>query len=122
MAILNFPVLPSGAKPDSSKFQMTLEDNVLSQEIEGGYTVTRPRTTRKARRSWKVAYTNIDNADRQALMNFYESAGGGGVIFNWVNPQDGATYLVRFKGDLPFQYMGYGDTQRWDCGFELQQA
>lgn len=117
-----FPALPSGAIADSSKFGITLEDNTLRQEIEGGYVVTRARTTRKSRRVFSVGYTCIAEQDRAALEAFWQTVSGNAVIFLWTSPQDELVYSVRFKGKLKFSYVGAGLTQRWDCSFELEQA
>lgn len=119
----NFPALPSGSLPDSSKFSVTLVDNTKSQETEGGYEYTRPRTTRRLRKSFSVGYTFIDEADRLVIRDFYElTAKGGAVAFQWANPQDNQIYTVRFKGDVTFNYVGIGTNQRWDCSFELKQV
>lgn len=121
MTAPTFPTLPSGALPDSSKFEFTLEDNTMAEELEGGYTATRARTTRRARRSYKVVYTFLPDADRVAIEDFWKSVTGG-IIFIWTNPQSGAAEDVRFKGKPTFRYVGRLTEQRWDCDFEVQQA
>lgn len=122
MATPVFPTLPSGAVLDSSKFGVTLEGNTLRQEIEGGYAITRPRTTRKSRKVFAAGYTCITEEDRSVLVSFCDSVGVDAVIFLWTNPQDLIQYAVRFKGAIKFSYVGAGTTQRWDCAFELEQA
>jgi hypothetical protein len=117
-----FPVLPSGALPDSAKFSYELEDNTISYEMEGAYTVTRPRSTRAKRKLFNIGYTYINDADKDAIEAHYEAMRGGGVIFEWDNPEDEVTYLVRFKGKLTWTYKGRGATKRWDCSFQLHQA
>ena len=59
----DFPTLPSGSKLDSSKFEVTYGDTTMRQEIEGGYTFTRPRTTRRRRKMFRCGYTDITEAD-----------------------------------------------------------
>jgi hypothetical protein len=122
MSYNSFPTLPSGAKLDSKKFGIEHIDNTVRKEIEGGYTATRPRTTRKNRLSFKCGYTYIDNADKAAVAAFWQLVHGGSRIFTWTSPQDGVAYSVRFKGNLAWKYVGHGSEQRWDCDFELEQA
>jgi phage-related protein len=117
-----FPTLPSGSLPDSSKFEIELEDNTVSEELEGGYTITRARTTRRGRRIYKVGFTFITEADRAALEQFWETTSGNALIFVWTNPQDNVQQNVRFKGTLSFKYVGRLSEQRWDCDFKVQQA
>lgn len=122
MPVAAYPTFASGVKLDAAKFEIELEDNTLSQEIEGGYTVTRPRTTRRSRKKFKVGYTNLSEVDRQTLDTFWQLVSGGGAAFTWTSPQDAVTYTVRFKGTISFKYRGHGTTQRWDCDFTLEQA
>jgi hypothetical protein len=117
-----YPTLPSDADPDSSKYAVELEDNTVSYDMEGGYTVTRARTTRRKRKTWSIGYTYIDDADRAAIEAHWQAMSGNAVIFEWTNPEDSVLYLVRFKGPLEFTYKGRGATKRWDCSFKLQQA
>ena len=122
MTALTYPTLPSATKPDSSKYSMSIEDTAISDETEGGYTITRPRHTRKPRRSWVIGYSFIGAADKAAIEAFYDTCLGASRIFNWTDPESLTLYQVRFKGNLQFSYMGRGATRRWDCDFELQQA
>jgi hypothetical protein len=122
MPYLAYPTLPSEALPDSAKFSIELEDNTVSHEMEGAYTVTRPRSTRRKRKTFSITYTFISEADRAAIETHYQAVAGGAEIFEWISPEDDLMYLVRFKGPLTFTYRGRGDHKRWDCSFELQQA
>jgi len=118
-----FVTLPSGAKPDSSKFSEEIEDVAMRTELEGGYVATRPKHTRSPRKMWPVGYTNITDADKTALDDFYRlTAKGGSVIFDWTNPANSTVYQVRFKSSLQFQYKGVGNLRLWDCSFQLEQA
>jgi len=118
-----YPTLPSGQLPDSAKFEISSKSNVVRKEMEGGYVVTRRRTTRKPRLNFKVGYTAIPGADRDAIHAFWDSMGGQAKIFEWVSRQDGLTYLVRFKDEeITYRYVGKGETQLWDCSFTLEQA
>jgi hypothetical protein len=117
---LAFPTLPSGELLDSSQFTIEMVDNTIRQEVEGGYTYTRPRTTRRNRKVWKCQYTFLPEADRAVLETFWQSAAGNSLIFTWVSPQNLVTYSVRFKGPMTFRYVGKGALQRWDCSFDLE--
>jgi hypothetical protein len=118
-----FPTLPSGKAPDSSKYEVSKVDPAMRSEAEGGYTISRARFTRKPRRKFKIAYTFIDNADKQLIDDFYDMVCGGSVIFKWTDPQSSQDYSVRFIGQgLTFSYVGIGGNDAWDCSFELQQA
>lgn len=122
MPIATFPTLPSGMLPDSSKYEMSHKDPAMRAEMEGGYTVTRARFTRKPLKLFKIGFTSITGADRTALNNFYDSVRGGSVIFAWTDPESQLPFNVRFKGDFAFHYTGRGTTRLWDCSFELEQA
>lgn len=115
-----FPTLPSGEKLDSSQFSIELMDNTIRQDVEGGYTYTRPRTTRRNRKAWKCQYTFLPEADRAVLEAFWQTAAGNALIFTWESPQDGLIYNVRFKGPMTFRYVGRNTLQRWDCSFDLE--
>lgn len=123
MAYPAYPTLPSGKNLDSKKFSISVpDDNTVRKETEGGYVVTRPRSTRTNPVTWSCGYTHITEADRLVLMNFRRTVKDGAVIFTWVNPQDLVTYYVRYTGPLTFQYVGIGTSQKWDCSFSLEQA
>lgn len=118
----NFPTLSAAAIPDSAQFQVNYEDPAMRTEMEGGYVITRARHTRVPRRSWKVTYRMLGNADRTLLENLWDTVRGGSASFNWTNPQNATSYEVRFKEPLSFSYTGRGSNQRWDCSFTLEQA
>lgn len=120
MTTPTFPTLSDNM--DSSKYSIELEDNTMSDALEGGYTVTRARTTRRLRLTFKGGYTNITDTDKGLLMAFLNTTSVGALIFNWTNTEDGITYMVRFKGVPAFKYVGRLNYRRWDCDFVLQQA
>lgn len=119
---LNFPTLPSGMVADSAKFSTDLADNAIRDETEGGYTITRARSTRMPRRSWKLGYTFSTNADKNTIEDFWKLTLGTSRIFNWTDPESLIVYQVRFKGTISSKYVGKGPLHRWDCDFELEQA
>lgn len=127
MSSTAFPTLPSGAlpsgvKPDSSNHGEQLEDPSMRAQLEGGYVFTRARHTRAPRTTWPVKYTEIHQADKNTLKDFWTVTKGGALIFDWVNPEDGLTYQVRFKEPMAFSYKGIGTTKLWDCSFSVEQA
>lgn len=117
-----FPTLSGGTKPDAADFSVSYEDPALRTDMEGGYVVSRARHTRTPRKTFKVVYRNISNADKILIENFWNTVRGGSVIFDWVNPEDTLTYAVRFKDSLSSNYEGMGNTKRWDCSFSVEQA
>lgn len=117
-----FPTLPSGFKLDSAKYEVSRIDPSMSAQMDGGYSVTRARHTRKPRYTFRVAYTDITNADKTVLDAFYDTVRGGSVIFDWIDPASTVSFSVRLKSPLSFKYVGYGLNRRWDCSFDLEQA
>lgn len=122
MSVPVFIELPSGNKPDTKKFSQELEDPSMRTDMDGGYVVSRAKHTRKPRKTWGCGYTQINNTDKAALEAFWETVRGGSTIFQWANPQDEVTYMVRFKGPIRFVYVGVGLTQLWDADFTVEQA
>lgn len=107
---------------DSSQYRVKSENPAMTTEMEGGYVVSRARHTRRPRKTFATGYKQITDADRKTLMAFYESVGGGSVIFDWTDPIDKIVYQVRFVGELDFQYVGIGATKLWTVQFEVAQA
>ena len=116
------PVFPADPKQDSKYYEVELEDPTLRTNMEGGYVVTRPKHTRKPRRTFKSGCTSITSDQRKALEDFYDSVRGGSVIFDWTDPVTGTVFQVRFKEKISFKYTGMGITQLWDVTFTLEQA
>lgn len=116
-----FPSLIGDVRPDSSQYEVTTKDKALTLETEGGYKYSRARHTRPNTEVWKVAYTDISNANMITIRNFYKLMGGGSLSFDWTNPETGVTHEVRFLGDLTCLYRGVGDTKLWGCSFELEE-
>lgn len=125
------PVFPTLAKkPDSSQHVVEREDPALATEMEGGYVVTRARHTRTPRRTWTIGYSELRDADKQLLDNFWDTVRGPSVVFDWTDPESamngGAakTYQVRFLpgAALKWSYKGVGPLKVWYVTFQLQQA
>lgn len=117
-----FPVLLK-TQHDSKLHDIKLENQASRSEMEGGYVVSRPRHTRQPRKTWNGGFTEINEASRLVLEDFWNDVKGGSLIFDWTNPQDGITYQVRFTGEgMLFKYRGYGTTYRWDVTYTVEQA
>jgi hypothetical protein len=117
-----FPTLPSGTKLTSEGFSIEREDPSMQTELEGGYVFSRRKHTRTPRSSYNCMVRELTEADRLAMDSFWDTVGGGSVIFDWTHPTTLAVVAVRFKGPITYTYTGWGPLQRWDCSFVLQQA
>jgi len=84
-----FPTLPG--------VRRNIERNVNKPEIkskfEGNYAQTRPVYTR-ANYDFKIEYAALSITEIKVLEQFFVENKGGS--FDWLNPQDNETYLVRF--------------------------
>lgn len=101
-----FPL--STARIDNAKYGEEQSDPALRAKMEGGYVVTRPRHTRRPRRTWKIGFTDIRDADKTALQVFWDSVRGGSEAFNWTVPVSNEAVVVRFaEGNrMSFEYAG----------------
>lgn len=124
-----FPTLTSAIEQDD--FNESLENPALAKEMEGGYTVTRPRHTRTtARESFTIHYPNMSNADKTTLKAFWNLVKGSSAMFQWNNPASGETRIVRFKpgSTLDFKYAYYHrntdgtSDHRWNVSIELEDV
>ena len=117
-----FPVLSRGQ--DSKFYTVTQENPALSTKIEGGYVVSRPKHTRKPRKTFTTGFTGLSTNDRATLQAFYDTVRGGSMVFDWQDPITLNVYQVRFQGEdgLQFKYVGMGNQRLWDVSFSLQQA
>lgn len=115
-----FPTLSRGQ--DSKAMSVELEDKAMKTEMDGGYVVSRAKHTRKPRRKFTSGFSQLTDADKTALEDFWDLVGGGSVIFDWLNPSNNTVYKVRFAAPISFKYSGMGGTNRWDVTFSLDQA
>jgi hypothetical protein len=91
--------------------------------MDGGYVVSRARTTRPPRTTFTSGFTSINENDFQTLQAFYTSVAGGSVIFAWTDPVTNAVFNVRFMDKkLNFKYTGIGPTRLFDVQFTLQSV
>ena len=109
---MSFPTALAAIQ-DSSQFSETLLDNTITQELEGGYAHTRPRTTRAPRKEFTTGFTDITDAQKSSLETFFRVKGQH-TSFVYTHPISADPYVVRFKSQLKFAYAGMGYTPRWN--------
>lgn len=118
-----FPTLST--LPDQEHFREGRTHNTMKSKAEAGYVFSRPRTTRRPRRTFATGYTNITSADKAALQALWDEVFGQAESFTWPHPTTGEGIVVRFMMDsLDFTYAGFRDGEhRWDiAGIELEEV
>jgi hypothetical protein len=75
------------------------DDPAIRSEMEGGYTITRPRYTR-IRRKWNLQWNAMSGTDYGLLTAFWAATRGGSLSFSWTCVTDGTTKTVRFAAPL----------------------
>lgn len=119
----DFPPVAMTVKEDSSKFSVSIEDNTVRSEMEGGYEFTRPRTTRAPRKEFTTGFTHISESDRALLESFYLAQRAGASSFTYTDFTTSTEYTVRFVGEMKFKYVGQGVAKLWDVdGIKLRQV
>jgi phage-related protein len=116
--------MPLADLQDSAKYDVQQENPALGGKMEGGYVATRPRHTRRPRKTWTSGFTSLSQAQMTQMQDFFDSVRGGSVIFDWTNPATGAVVAVRFTTDttMQFTYTGVGFNRRYDATFKVQEA
>jgi phage-related protein len=104
---------PLASLQDSAKFGYVQEDVGIRSEMEGGYVLTRPRHTRRPRRTYKTGFTDLSDADKQTLSDFVD-AHGTYLAFNYELPTTSTLVNVRFQKVPTYAYHGFGTNLRWD--------
>lgn len=117
---LTFPTLSQGQ--DSSLFSVETDDPAIKADIEGGYEYTRPRFTRRPRRTFKTGFSDLTEADRTLLDEFYDDVMGGSDSFYWTNPVTSVVTLVRFKDPPTWKYTGIKTRYRWQVQFAVKEV
>lgn len=90
--MVNFPTLPGVRR----NIERGLTKPEIKSKFEGNYAQTRPIFTR-ATYDFRIEYAALTIAQVEVLEQFFVDNKGGS--FNWINPQDGKTYVVRFAED-----------------------
>jgi len=107
----DFPTF--GGKEDAAKFGFDSEDVGMRSEMDGGYVLTRPRHTRKPRRTFKTGFTGISQANFNTFLTFWEEHGTY-KAFNYTVPISGEIVNVRLQKKPTWAYKGIGQTFLWD--------
>lgn len=100
---------------DAATFREGVEDPAIEPgEMEGGYSITRPKFTRAPRRSFSWSYVEMRDADKAALQAFWTLVRGRSAAFNWTHPVSGEVINCRFgEMKLEFSRTGYGPLNIW---------
>lgn len=72
-----------------------IEHSTLISEFEN--LSEQRRNVAGPRRAWRLRFLNRNQAEFEALRDFYLARSGAFEAFNWTNPNDSVTYQVRFK-------------------------
>lgn len=123
----DFPIASLVGKEDASKYGFEMEDVTKRSDMEGGYVMSRPRTTRPPRRTWSSGFTDISNEDKLLLEAFYVQYGGFKQFTYEVpvpNSIGGAKEVVnvRFLEGIKWEYKGFGSNPRWNVEFKLEEV
>lgn len=112
MALTNFPASMAG-RQDSRYYAMVRENKAITTKTEGGYVLSRPRTTRSARRIFTTGFTDISQAEYETLEAFFEEVGTF-TEFNWINPTTDESIEVRITKPPTAKYAGIGGNHRYN--------
>jgi len=110
---------------DASSFSQESENLAVATETDGGYVITRSKFTRRPRRVFMFKHTDISEAERNTLQDFWDARKGGVGAFDWTHPVTLVVYNVRFSPEmkLKFSRSGYGTNHRWDSSdIELREV
>ena len=109
---------PTLSKQPVYPLEETTPDALIKSEAEAGYVTTRPRFTR-ARRTFKLTYRGLTDADKALLDTFFfTSTSRGSLVFVWANPINSTSYNVRIK-PISWQSVRYN---QWAADIELEEA
>ncbi len=76
-------------------------DPTIRARSDAGYVKTRPRTTRVPK-TYKITFSPMSLADKQAVAAFEDTVKVGADSFNWMHPIDNAVKVVRFAEPVKF--------------------
>jgi len=119
----DFPTVALAGLEDSKHFGVSQADPSKKTEIEGGYTVSRPRYTRLPRKTWMTGFSDLTTTEKNSFTTFWDTQMGGSASFTYLNPADAQTYTVRFMGQPKIKYVGMAALRRWEItGITLEQV
>lgn len=118
-----FPTISLRGRENTKDVKLEKEDVTVRTEMQGGYVYTRPRHTRRPRRTFMTGFGSISEAHRAELEAFYDAKRGGSDSFTYTPPYLGVEVIVRFKGPIKFDYVGYGTNYMWNVtGLALEEV
>jgi len=100
-----------------TKINTTYEDATIKSKFEDGTVQARERFT-KIRKTFDITYI-LPIIDKNTLLAFYDTVKLSGS-FDWINPDDGVTYTVRFK--KPIKYDAAGANIVSNITFSLEEV
>lgn len=117
-----FPTLDvSTLVPDQSYSEIETDPS-MSQEMEGGYEITRPAHTRAPTKEFSFTIPYATTADKDLLQAFWASTKGKSEMFEWVNFITQETHVVRFKDQIAYDYAGFGTYAMWETTISLKEV
>lgn len=106
-----FPPAGMASGEDSAYFTHKRVEEDIEHKTEGGYTISRPRHTRRIMQ-YTTGFTEIEQADKDLLFAFVESKRAR-QPFTWREPTSGVTLTVCFANKPTFRYVGMGGVHLW---------
>jgi hypothetical protein len=103
------------SRQDSKFFKIERDDNTVKGEVEGGYTTTRPRSTRAPRTIISTGFTTITQAEMETLQAFYDTVGKHSM-FNYTNPVTSIIMVCRIEEWPHADYTGAGYNPLYNLG------
>lgn len=113
-----FPVLSDSPDVEAWEEQKAFDPTIRARS-EGGYTKTRPRTTRVPMQ-WKLQYSFLSPADKSLLQAFENGVRVGSDAFNWRHPAGGTVHAVRFSE--PVRYSPVNSNRIWKAVMILEEV
>ena len=119
----DFPPAGMVSGQDSARHTVEHADPAMRAVTDGGYEMTRARYTRAPRKTFTTGYTSIKDADKALLEAFWQAHQGGSLAFTWTDLTTGVEETVRFTEQaLKFNYVGRGNSHRWDIDLSIKQV
>jgi hypothetical protein len=106
-------LFPMQVRQDSKYFKVNQEDVTIVGSMEGGYDVTRPRTTRVPRLTLTTGFTDISAAEMAVLETFYKLVGKYGSV-EYTHPVTLVELVVRIVEWPEQSYVGVGGAHFYD--------
>ncbi len=100
---------------------MAYDPTIRSQSV-GGYVTSRARFTRIPHK-WTIKYNWVTQANKNTIKTFVDdTVVGGSGNFDWLNPEDGVTYDVRFLGEVKYNSHSHTNFLYWMVELVLEEV